>query len=152
LVSGRPKIHGFYAGRKTVWYLVDHWKIAVKRAARPIFEVAAPLVPIQGIPRSLVGRGLLGRRCCYPGVKNCGLLLRSASSSRHSGKEEEDGIEELIVELGNFGRIVPGIVVDELEYLLPLLPRGPGLEHLRQHEIKCADRPRESHRRSPSSG
>jgi hypothetical protein len=48
----------------------------VKRAARPIFEVAAPLVPIQGIPRSLVGRGLLGRRCCYPGVKNCGLLSR----------------------------------------------------------------------------
>ena len=127
MVSGRPKIHGFYAGRKTVWYLVDHWEIAVKRAAGAVFEVAAPLVPIQGIPRSLVGRGLLGRRCCYPVVKNCGLLLRSASSSRHSGKEEEDGIEELIVELRDFGRIVPGIVVDQFEYLLPLSRVVPGL-------------------------
>jgi hypothetical protein len=58
---------------------------------------------------------------------------------RPPGSKQGEQIEELIVELRDFGRIVPGIVVDELEYLLPFVPSGHGFEHLREHEIKCAD-------------
>jgi hypothetical protein len=57
------------------------------------------------------------------------------------GSKQGEQIEELIVELRDFGRIVPGIVVDELEYLLPFVPSGPGFEHLREHVIESADGP-----------
>jgi hypothetical protein len=43
------------------------------------------------------------------------------------GSKQDEQIKQLIVELRDFGWIVPGIVVDQLEYLLPLLPSRPGL-------------------------
>ena len=32
-----------------------------------------------------------------------------------------------------------GVVVDQIEYLLPLVPGGPGFKHLREHVIESAD-------------
>ena len=55
------------------------------------------------------------------------------------GSRQDEQIKQLIVELRDFGWILPGIVVDQFEYLLPLLRRGPGLEHLREHVIESAD-------------
>lgn len=39
-----------------------------------------------------------------------------------------------------FGWVVARIVVDEFEYLLPVLPRGPRLKHFRQHGVESAER------------
>ena len=58
---------------------------------------------------------------------------------RPPGSKQGEQIEELIVELRDFGRIVPGVVVDQIEYLLPLVPGGPGFKHLREHVIESAD-------------
>ena len=75
---------------------------------------------------------------CFPWLRTAGFCsVRLLFSAFREGGA--DGIEELIVELGDFGRIVAGIVVDQFEYLLPVLLCGPRLEHLRQHEIECAD-------------
>jgi hypothetical protein len=59
------------------------------------------------------GRGLSGdgHRCPRPG--------------KQSGSKQGQQIVELIVELRDVGRIVPGIVVDQLQYLLPFLLSDP---------------------------
>src|SRR5579859_478370 len=45
LISCGVEINRFYAGRNAIGNLIDRWKIRMKVASKPVFEIAAPCRP-----------------------------------------------------------------------------------------------------------